>query len=684
MVFNGRREKNPVYRVILTELGVAVYDGSSHARSFPFEEPTAGYLAARDGSLDGLGGLAEYLSGLDAVVSVSDAGLLAALKRTDGIDCRAMDAGDAESVQSSKPAILAESGFASDHADAMSRLRDFALALSSSRVAEASGSADMHIIQAIKSLDDVDRMANLLDSRMREWYGLHFPELGNLVDGVAGYAAVVLAGRRDGLAAKDFEDAGFDDAKVQMLATVSERSRGGEISDEDLDAVQGLARQVAGLHDLRRRIEARLEAQMAAAAPNLAVILGATVGARIMARAGSLKRLAMMPASTIQLLGAEKALFRSLRSGSSPPKHGLLFQHPLVHAAPRWQRGKIARAVSAQAAIAARVDLHEPRINETLLEKLNVRVGEIGRKYAGPPAPRLDRGGDGGGERGGPGGPRRPPPRERYGQRRPQRAQSGQGHGGRQDRRPPGPPAARAGGRRGDGAGADRPGAWRRQKRGRGQGYGQGHVYNYGNKNNDDDNNDDDDGSGGSSGGSRGRGGDRGDERRGRGREGRGRGGGSRGGGGAFGRPFGGKARHGAGKGGYGGRRDGHDGGRQGRAYEDGRHDGGRQGRAYEDGRQGRAYEDGRQGRRRGAAGSGAGGGGRGSRQAGYDYGGRTDRRRPGPPRFPGQAPTGQGRGRQPGAGSRGAGAKAGARAKAGSSRARAGPGTGPRRRKRS
>ena len=669
MVFNGRREKNPVYRVILTELGVAVYDGSSHARSFPFEEPTAGYLAARDGSLDGLGGLAEYLSGLDAVVSVSDAGLLAALKRTDGIDCRAMDAGDAESVQSSKPAILAESGFASDHADAMSRLRDFALALSSSRVAEASGSADMHIIQAIKSLDDVDRMANLLDSRMREWYGLHFPELGNLVDGVAGYAAVVLAGRRDGLAAKDFEDAGFDDAKVQMLATVSGRSSGGEISDEDLDALQGLARQVAGLHDLRRRIEARLEAQMAAAAPNLAVILGATVGARIMARAGSLKRLAMMPASTIQLLGAEKALFRSLRAGSSPPKHGLLFQHPLVHAAPRWQRGKIARAVSAQAAIAARVDLHEPRINETLLEKLNVRVGEIGRKYAGPPAPRLDRGGDGGGERGEPGGPRRPPPRERYGQRRPQRAQSGQGHGGRQERRPPGPPAARAGGRRGDGAGADRPGVWRRQKRGRGQGYGQGHVYNYGNNDNNNNNDDDDDNGGGRG---RGRGGDRGDERRGYGREGRRRGGD---GGGAFGRPFGGKARHGASKGGYGGRRDGHDGGRHGRAYEDGRH-----GRAYEDGRHGRAYEDGRHGRRRGAG--GGAGGGKSSRQAGYDYGDRTDRRRPGPPRFPGQAPAGQGRGRQPSAGSRGAGARA--RTKAGSSRAKAGPGTGPRRRKRS
>ena len=92
-----------------------------------------------------------------------------------------------------------------------------------------------------------------------------------------------------------------------------------------------------------------------------------------------------MPASTIQVLGAEKALFRSLKTGSQPPKHGLLFQHALVHAAPRWQRGKIARAIAAKAAIAARVDQHGGGINQTLLEKLNVRVDEIGKKYQEPP-----------------------------------------------------------------------------------------------------------------------------------------------------------------------------------------------------------------------------------------------------------------------------------------------------------
>ena len=126
------------------------------------------------------------------------------------------------------------------------------------------------------------------------------------------------------------------------------------------------------------------DAEMEKVAPNISAILGAAVGARILGRAGSLSRLASMPASTIQVIGAEKALFRSLKTGAQPPKHGILFQHPMVHAAPRWQRGKIARAIAAKAVIAARVDVYGEGLNNTLLDKLNVRVKEIGKKYEAP------------------------------------------------------------------------------------------------------------------------------------------------------------------------------------------------------------------------------------------------------------------------------------------------------------
>jgi nucleolar protein 56 len=148
--------------------------------------------------------------------------------------------------------------------------------------------------------------------------------------------------------------------------------------------VQSLAKQILELNELRKKLEEHVQTQMTQVAPNLAAILGTAVGARILARAGSMKRLARMPASTIQVLGAEKALFRSLKTGSQPPKHGLLFQHAMVHAAPRWQRGKIARAVAAKAAIASRVDVFDGKLNNTLLEKLNVRVEEISKKYKNP------------------------------------------------------------------------------------------------------------------------------------------------------------------------------------------------------------------------------------------------------------------------------------------------------------
>ncbi|MGI0077891.1 MAG: NOP5/NOP56 family protein, partial [Nitrosopumilaceae archaeon] len=185
-----------------------------------------------------------------------------------------------------------------------------------------------------------------------------------------------------------YEDAGFPESKVEMLTLVTDKSRGGDISDANLAIVQILAKQILELFDLRKSLEEHVETEMKKIAPNLSVILGTAVGARILARAGSLKNLAVMPASTIQVLGAEKALFRSLKTGAQPPKHGLLFQHALVHAAPRWQRGKIARAVAGKAAIGARVDFHGGGLNQMLLDKLNIRVVEIEKKYEDAPPPR--------------------------------------------------------------------------------------------------------------------------------------------------------------------------------------------------------------------------------------------------------------------------------------------------------
>ena len=371
-----------MYSVILTELGISVFNDEKLEKAFPFSNLVGDYLAVKKKEIK-LNDLVEYLASINRGVVVNDESLLAILKKN-SIDSRLMEESEQEKIQSSKPQVIVDSGFAENIPDALAKLREFAMGLSSSKVTEVSESPDLHIIQAINSLDEIDKIANALSSRLREWYGLHFPELDNVIDSINGYAQIVMAGKRDALSKKVYEEAGFPDSKVEMLSLIASKSRGGDISDVNLAIVQSIAKQILDFHNLRKGLEDHIESEMESIAPNLSAILGTAVGARILARAGSLKKLASLPASTIQVLGAEKALFRSLKTGSQPPKHGLLFQHAMVHAAPRWQRGKIARAIAAKAVIAARIDVYGEGLNKTLLDKLNVRVEEIGKKYEEP------------------------------------------------------------------------------------------------------------------------------------------------------------------------------------------------------------------------------------------------------------------------------------------------------------
>ena len=370
-----------MYSTILTELGIVVFDNQKCVKTFHFENPAEEYVLVKKGQAK-LTEIGKFLTN-DELVIVNDRGLLDILKKK-SIDVQLMSNQQTDTIQSSKPKILVDSGFAKDENEAMEKLREFAMQLSSSKITEVSQSSDLHITQAINTLDETDRMINSIGSRMREWYGLHFPELDNLIDSVNGYSQIVLAGKRENISKENFENAGFPESKVEMLSLVKEKSRGGDITEKNLGIVQTLAKQILDLFELRKTIEEHIEEQMATELPNITAVLGAAVGARILAHAGSLKRLSSMPASTIQILGAEKALFRSLKTGADPPKHGILFQHAIVHAAPKWQRGKIARAVAGKAAIAARVDVYGAGLNQTLLDKLNIRVQEIGKKYSQP------------------------------------------------------------------------------------------------------------------------------------------------------------------------------------------------------------------------------------------------------------------------------------------------------------
>ena len=368
--------------VILTELGIGVFDGDTCVKTVTFSEPANDYIFIKKGK-SRISELSKFLSSDQNEATVNDLALYDLLKKKD-IEVQMMSEHDIENIQLTKPKILVDANLATDENDAMQKLRDFAIQLSSSKITEVSESPDLHVIQSINTLDDTDKIINGISSRLREWYGLHFPELDNIIDSINGYAQIVLAGKRENMSDDVFVDAGFPDSKVQMLSLVREKSRGGDITEENLLMVQSLAKNILELENMRKNLEEQIDIQMKEIAPNITAVLGTTVGARILAKAGSLRKLSSMPASTIQVLGAEKALFRALKTGSNPPKHGLLFQHSVVHAAPRWQRGKIARAIAAKAAIAARVDVHGAGLNNTLLDKLNIRVKEIEEKYEKP------------------------------------------------------------------------------------------------------------------------------------------------------------------------------------------------------------------------------------------------------------------------------------------------------------
>jgi nucleolar protein 56 len=385
---------NNTCSVVLLELGMAAFDrGGSLVVSKKFDNAIRSYRLLKSGvNLDEIRWFIEKLRSFEPV-STNDASIVAVLRQA-GLNSQLMSEDQQQYIQNNKPTLIVKAGFASNEQDAMQALREFAINLSSSRVKEASEKLDLHIIQSINALDELDKIINTVGARMREWYGLHFPELDNLVSSLGVYAGIVSrAGLRENIIVDILQSIGLQDKKVEVILDAAKRSKGGDMTPENLAIVKRLADEVIAQSDLRRVLADHIEAAMETVAPNVKELLTAAVGARIISKAGSLVRLAKLPASTIQILGAEKALFRALKTGARPPKHGLLFQHPLIHSAPKWQRGKIARAVASKVAIAARIDYYRHNGKDsTIYGKLKIRINEIQEKYREPmPEKERDR-----------------------------------------------------------------------------------------------------------------------------------------------------------------------------------------------------------------------------------------------------------------------------------------------------
>ncbi|HII67734.1 MULTISPECIES: C/D box methylation guide ribonucleoprotein complex aNOP56 subunit [Thermococcus] len=259
--------------------------------------------------------------------------------------------------------------------------------LTRARIQEQSGARDKMIIQAIEALDDIDKVINLLVSRLREWYSLHFPEIDEILPKHPQYVAFIKKiGNRKNITRENLESFGLGENKIARVLEVKEKTMGAWMDQKDITVIQNLAKEIEDLYKLRSEIEDYIERAMDDVAPNLKALVGAKLGARLISLAGGLKELALMPSSTIQVLGAEKALFRHLRSGAKPPKHGIIYQYPAINKSPWWQRGKIARALAGKLAIAARVDYFSGEyIAEELKNEIEIRIKEIKEKYPNPP-----------------------------------------------------------------------------------------------------------------------------------------------------------------------------------------------------------------------------------------------------------------------------------------------------------
>ncbi len=379
-------------RLFLTEAGVMVLDKPMEAivaKRFPEGEELQLYRRIESGEMVPL--LKTLLSeavekGFDSFQVYEEPLLKAAAEA--GFPVASLSDHEVERMQSRKTALMVQAGWVKDEEEAQKIIRDFALKHSSLKLREMAAKPDLQVIQSVQALDEIDRTLNNVEARVREWYGLHFPELDRIMDSPESYVNLVAKfGRRDSVTKEGLEKLNFPAEKIEKILSSAERSRGSDLRDEDLQRILDLAEEAVRMSGIRDRLNKHVEQTMSQIAPNVTAVAGATIGARLIAKAGGLDKLARRPASTIQVLGAEKALFRALRTGARPPKHGLLFQHQAVHTAPRWQRGKIARSLAAKIAIAARIDYYRGTSESGLKENLDKRFEEIRKKYSEPPAP---------------------------------------------------------------------------------------------------------------------------------------------------------------------------------------------------------------------------------------------------------------------------------------------------------
>lgn len=256
--------------------------------------------------------------------------------------------------------MIIKSGFVNDDLELNQILSSFSIAKAKLSISSIER-RDKLIVQTVSALSDMEKISNSMIERLREWYGLHYPEL-EIKDHEKFAEKVAENGLREN----------FDDF---------EESMGMKLNEEDIRVLKDYALRTKEIYELKKSIEKYLEKIVPEEIPNISALLGSVLAARILSLAGSLERLAKMPSSTIQLLGSEKRLFKFLKSkerDKRPPRFGLLYLHPDISTNKRELQGKIARVLSSKLTLAARADYYSKNdISKELVEDYKRKVEEI-------------------------------------------------------------------------------------------------------------------------------------------------------------------------------------------------------------------------------------------------------------------------------------------------------------------
>lgn len=245
--------------------------------------------------------------------------------------------------------------------DISSACRALAHAYSRGQVKFNTSRDDVHIVQRSAALESIDKGLNQWTMRLREWYGSHFPELASIVSDNHTYAKLAKAiGNKASLNQERLHEIAAivddDEDKARAILEAAETSMGPEYAEYDMQQILDLATLTADTFDRRKATASQLDSRLGLVAPNLRELLGAPVSARLISQAGSLVTLAKYPASTLQILGAEKALFRALKTKGNTPKYGILYHSSAIGKASTKNKGRISRYLANKCSIASRID----------------------------------------------------------------------------------------------------------------------------------------------------------------------------------------------------------------------------------------------------------------------------------------------------------------------------------------